>query len=261
MIFEYIFIGILLVTMSSSAALSSTFQKKFLSIDFRSFLIPNVYLDMDMNPLENSDYICKYKNDEEFTIYNNNTDKYIHALISFRHITNGLKNICVAYNKSKNKYDLFEVACIVRHIQKTFGMDMNTALTDLNKLMLDLLYDNATTTSCQTDLEDDDIQKDHKLMYDDMDKYVLQPLTFPSDRQFAESRNSTHVPYTPVPTQRQSYTACSSQKPLHFKAKNRLKFKKDFEDAIQEEHKTNTIDNHRRAMYVVDNKLHEMGCK
>jgi hypothetical protein len=252
--------SILLVTMSSSAALSSTFQKKFLSIDFRSFLIPNVYLDMDMNPLENSDYICKYKNEDEFTIYNNNTDKYIHAMISFRHITNGVKNMCVAYNKSKNKYDIFEVACIIRHIQKTVGMDMNTALTDLNTLMLDLLCDNATTTTCQTDLEDDDIQKDNKLMYDDMDKYVLQPLTFPSDRQFAASRNvcTTHVPSTPAPSRNTNIRACSSQKLLHFNAKNRLKFKKDFEDAIQEEHKTNTIDNHRRAMYVVDNKLREL---
>lgn len=217
---------------SASSAASSSFQKKILSIDFRSFLIPNIYLDMDMNTHENSEYMCKYKNDEEFTIYNNNTDKYIHAMISFRHITNGLKDLCVAYNKSKNKYDVFEVACIVRHIQKTFGMDMNTALMDLNKLMLDLLYDNSTTTTtCQTDLEDDDIQKDHKLMYDDMDKYVLQPLTFPSENKIA----SRHVPYTPAPTRDTFVRTCSSQKPLHFKAKNRLKFKKDFEDAIREE--------------------------
>lgn len=245
---------------SSSAAASSSFQKKILSIDFRSFLIPNIYLDMDMNTHENSEYMCKYKNDEEFTIYNNNTDKYIHAMISFRHITNGLKDLCVAYNKSKNKYDVFEVACIVRHIQKTFGMDMNTALMDLNKLMLDLLYDNSTTTTtCQTDLEDDDIQKDHKLMYDDMDKYVLQPLTFPSENKIA----SRHVPYTPAPTRDTFVRTCSSQKPLHFKAKNRLKFKKDFEDAIQEEHKTNTntIDDHRRVLHAVDNRLRELNMK
>lgn len=202
----------------SSAAIAPA-SKQMLSIDFRSFLLPNIHMNFDSYTYASSNNVCK-----EFTIYNKKLDKHIHAMVSILY-EDGRSQRLVAFNESKNKYDLFELACIIRHIPIVFGYDVNNALFGINHLMLDLLHDESTSTPIQQTniLDDDDIQKDHKLMYDDMDKFVLQPLTFPRD-------------YVPRDTR-----VCPSQKPIHIKSKNKEKFRKLFEDSIREENESDLL--------------------
>ena len=205
--------------MSSAPAATS---KQMLSVDFRSFLLPNIHMNFDSYTYASSNNVCK-----EFTIYNKKIDKHIHAMVSILYDEDEdcRTQKLVAFNESKNKYDLFEVACIVRHLPNVFGLDVNNALIGINLLMVDLLHDESTSTTIQQPniLDDDDIQKDHKLMYDDMDKYVLQPLTFPRDS-------------LPLDT-----CFCPSQKQIHIKSKNREKFRKAFEDSIREENESDQL--------------------
>ena len=205
--------------MSSSSAATS---KQMLNVDFRSFLLPNIHMNFDSYTYASSNNVCK-----EFTIYNKKIDKHIHAMVSILYDEDEdcRTQKLVAFNESKNKYDLFEVACIVRHLPNVFGLDVNNALIGINLLMVDLLHDESTSTTIQQPniLDDDDIQKDHKLMYDDMDKYVLQPLTFPRDS-------------LPLDT-----CFCPSQKQIHIKSKNREKFRKAFEDSIREENESDQL--------------------
>ena len=205
--------------MSSAPAATS---KQMLSVDFRSFLLPNIHMNFDSYTYASSNNVCK-----EFTIYNKKVDKHIHAMVSILYDEDEdcRTQKLVAFNESKNKYDLFEVACIVRHLPNVFGLDVNNALIGINLLMVDLLHDESTSTTIQQPniLDDDDIQKDHKLMYDDMDKYVLQPLTFPRDS-------------LPLDT-----CFCPSQKQIHIKSKNREKFRKAFEDSIREENESDQL--------------------
>ena len=210
----------------SSAAIAPA-SKQMLNVDFRSFLLPNIHMNFDSYTYASSNNVCK-----EFTIYNKKIDKHIHAMVSILYDEDEdcRSKKLVAFNESKNKYDLFEVACIVRHLPNVFGLDVNNALIGINLLMVDLLHDESTSTTIQQPniLDDDDIQKDHKLMYDDMDKYVLQPLTFP--------RDSLPLDYLPRDTR-----VCPSQKPIHIKSKNREKFRKAFEDSIREENESDQI--------------------
>ena len=205
--------------MSSAPAATS---KQMLSVDFRSFLLPNIHMNFDSYTYASSNNVCK-----EFTIYNKKIDKHIHAMVSILYDEDEdcRTQKLVAFNESKNKYDLFEVACIVRHLPNVFGLDVNNALIGINLLMVDLLHDESTSTTIQQPniLDDDDIQKDHKLMYDDMDKYVLQPLTFPRDSLPRDTR------------------FCPSQKQIHIKSKNREKFRKAFEDSIREENESDQL--------------------
>jgi hypothetical protein len=171
-------------------------------------------MNFDSYTYASSNNVCK-----EFTIYNKKVDKHIHAIVSILYDEDEdcRTQKLVAFNESKNKYDLFEVACIVRHLPNVFGVDVNNALSGINLLMVDLLHDESTATTIQQPniLDDDDIQKDHKLMYDDMDKYVLQPLTFPRD---SLPRDSLPRDYLPRDTR-----FCPSQKPIHIKSKNKEK--------------------------------------
>ena len=205
----------------SSAAIAPA-SKQMLNVDFRSFLLPNIHMNFDSYTYASSNNVCK-----EFTIYNKKVDKHIHAMVSILYDEDEdcRSKKLVAFNESKNKYDLFEVACIVRHLPNVFGLDVNNALIGINLLMVDLLHDESTSTTIQQPniLDDDDIQKDHKLMYDDMDKYVLQPLTFPRDSLPRDTR------------------VCPSQKPIHIKSKNREKFRKAFEDSIREENESDQL--------------------
>ena len=213
--------------MSSSSAAIAPASKQMLSVDFRSFLLPNIHMNFDSYTYASSNNVCK-----EFTIYNKKVDKHIHAMVSILYDEDEdcRSKKLVAFNESKNKYDLFEVACIVRHLPNVFGLDVNNALVGINLLMVDLLHDESTSTTIQQPniLDDDDIQKDHKLMYDDMDKYVLQPLTFPRD----------YVPRDSLP---RDTRVCPSQKPIHIKSKNKEKFRKLFEDSIREENESDQL--------------------
>jgi hypothetical protein len=228
---------------SSSAAIApAATSKQMLSIDFRSFLLPNIHMNFDSYTYASSNNVCK-----EFTIYNKKVDKHIHAMVSILYDEDEdcRTHKLVAFNESKNKYDLFEVACIVRHLPSVFGLDVNNALSGINLLMVDLLHDESTSTTIQQPniLDDDDIQKDHKLMYDDMDKYVLQPLTFPRDSLPRDSLPRDSLPRDSLPRDSlpRDTRVCPSQKPIHIKSKNKEKFRKLFEDSIREDNESDQL--------------------
>lgn len=222
----------------SAAPISS----QFISVDFHSFLLPNIYF----NHTNNSFKSLHKRMCNEFTIYNKKIDKHIHAMVSIidEEDDPSKPQRLVAFNESRNKYDLFEVVCIVRHIPNVFGLDVNNALFGFNNLMLNLLNDNSTITQTNI-LDDEDIQKDHKLLYDDMTKYVLDRLprnnNLQSDNNLQRDNNlqpdhSIYLDNLQLDNVPRDTRCCPSQKPAHFKAKNRgLKFRKPFEDAIREE--------------------------
>lgn len=114
-------------------------------VNYRSFLVSkNLVLNVDDFVVKSSDY--QYNNYQEVDIYNAHTKHHIQATVAFIPCM-GDNNTYILTNLADVKYDLFEVACIVRHFD-TPQLSHNTELSfkDMNDFMFRVTIDDANLT-------------------------------------------------------------------------------------------------------------------
>jgi len=126
-------------------------------VNYRSFLVSkNLVLNVDDFIIKSGDY--QYDNYQEVDIYNAHTKHHIQAKVAFIPCM-GDNNTYILTNLADVKYDLFEVACIVRHFD-TPQLSHNTDLSfkDMNDFMFRVTIDDANLTR---DLSRDERLKAH----------------------------------------------------------------------------------------------------
>jgi len=126
-------------------------------VNYRSFLVSkNLVLNVDDFVVKSGDY--QYNNYQEVDIYNAHTKHHIQATVAFIPAM-GDDNTYILTNLADVKYDLFEVACIVRHFD-TPQLSHNTEMSfkNMNDFMFRVTIDDANLTR---DLARDERLKAH----------------------------------------------------------------------------------------------------
>ena len=240
-------------------------------VNYRSFLVPkSLILNMD-------DFVGQqgqYSNSQYVHIYNQTTRKYIQANVTFVESDTD-RNQYILTNLANKKYDPFEIACIARHFDNTsqFGHDGEMSLNDMTTFMyhlnndesnvsMETLNENIVSVNFHSSIATLEQAEAHYNECKESFKRCQNEFNLQQQQQQPQ-----YIPYqqnTPTRVQR-SYDA-PPQEAYHQQSKNRKinirprnkKFRKLFEESIQEEPQPQHNNNNHNNNNFIGNRMYGM---